>query len=616
MTKIDVSNKERFYKLKIDEVYEALGTSEGGLTQTEAQARLKQFGYNAIEKVRGKPLWIKFLANFTHLMAILLWVAGIASLIGQMPQLAIAIWLVNVINGAFSFWQEFRAEKATEALKKLLPSYARVLRDGAEQKILSEELVPGDVILLGEGDSVSADCRLVTLAELHCDQSTLTGESRPVSKSTAPVLQEGLTYTEVSNLVFAGTHVASGTGKAVVFATGMHTEFGNIAHLTQEVGEELSPLQKEMVVVTRLVTIIALLVGVVFYGMAVLLAKVSLAEGFIFSIGMVVAFVPEGMLPLVTLSLALGTQRMAKRHALIKKLSAVETLGCTTVICTDKTGTLTQNEMTVKSIWLPGVSEASAGRNLKVTGVGYAPEGAIKEDNGKRLDVKTDADLRRVLLAAGMCNNSRLLPPGSNSNGDEKKSKSWTILGDPTEAALLVVAYEGGLDLQAEERSCPRVRELPFESRRKRMSTIHLLSGAHEIAFVKGAPKEVMELSTHIQQKGIAQSITDNWREAIMAANDEMARNGLRVLAIAQRDLPSDMQNYTPETVETGLTFLGLMAMMDPPRPEVTNAVEKCRQAGIRVVMITGDYGLTAESIARRIGIVKGDHPRIVTGFD
>jgi magnesium-transporting ATPase (P-type) len=615
MTMIDLSNKERFYRLKIDEVYEALGTSESGLTQAEAEARLQQFGHNAIEKVKGKPLWIKFLANFTHLMAILLWVAGVAALIAQMPQLAIAIWMVNLINGAFSFWQEFRAEKATEALKKLLPSYTRVLRDGAEQKILADELVPGDMVLLGEGDSVSADCRLVTLAELHCDQSTLTGESRPVSKSTAPVLQEGLTYTEVSNLVFAGTHVASGTGKAVVFATGMHTEFGNIAHLTQEVGEELSPLQKEMVVVTRLVTIIALLVGVVFYGMAVLLAKVPLAEGFIFSIGMVVAFVPEGMLPLVTLSLALGTQRMAKRHALIKKLSAVETLGCTTVICTDKTGTLTQNEMTVKAIWLPGVSEAVNGRNLKVTGVGYAPDGAIEDENGKRFDAKTDPDLSQLLLAAGLCNNSRLLPPDSNSNGNGK-SDSWTILGDPTEAALLVAAKEGGLELHGEEQLSPRVRELPFESRRKRMSTIHMASGVKEIAFVKGAPKEVMELSTHIQQNGKAQPIDDRWRTAIMAANDELARNGLRVLAIARRDLPNDIQNYTPEAVETGLTFLGLMAMMDPPRPEVTNAVEKCHQAGIRVVMITGDYGLTAESIAKRIGIIKGDHPRIVTGFD
>ncbi len=348
--------REQISSLDVQEVYSSLGTSPAGLVQTEAAQRLTDYGRNALREVKGKPLYLKLLANFTHLMALLLWAAGIAALVAQMPQLAIAVWAVNLINGAFSFWQEFRAEKATEALKKLLPAYARVLREGEEQKILAEELVPGDIILLAEGDSISADCRLVSTAELRCDQSTLTGESRPVNKTISAVQQEGITFTELSNLVFAGTHVAAGTGKAVVFATGMNTQFGKIANLTQELHEELSPLQKEMVVATRVVTIIAVAVGIVFYILAVLLAGVTIAEGFIFAVGMVVAFVPEGMLPLVTLSLAMGTQRMAKRNALIKKLSAVETLGCTTVICTDKTGTLTQNEMTVKNLWLPSTS--------------------------------------------------------------------------------------------------------------------------------------------------------------------------------------------------------------------------------------------------------------------
>ena len=344
-----------------------------GLSQDEAKKRLQRYGPNVITKVKGKPLWIRFLANFTHLMAILLWVGGIVGFIAQMPQMGIAIWMVNIINGAFSFWQEFKAEKATEALRKLLPSYARVLRDGEVQRILAEELVPGDVILLEEGDRISADARLVDENELRVDQSTLSGESHPVRKTSEAVLREDLTRTELPNLIYAGTTVAAGTGRALVFATGMDTEFGKIAHLTQTVGEELSPLQKEMGRVTKIVTILATSIGVFFFILGILLAGVDLAESFIFAMGMIVAFVPEGMLPTVTLSLAMGVQRMARRHALIKRLSAVETLGCTTVICTDKTGTLTQNEMTVSGIWLPG-------GKYSVTGVGYSPQGKIRLD--------------------------------------------------------------------------------------------------------------------------------------------------------------------------------------------------------------------------------------------
>jgi potassium/sodium efflux P-type ATPase len=624
-----LQSKPEYHRLSTSEVYTALGSRPEGLTQTEAQERLDKYGRNEIQRIKGKPLIVKFLSNFTHLMAILLWAAGIAALLAQMPQLAIAVWMVNVINGVFSFWQEFRAEKATEALRKLLPTYCRVMRDGSEQRLLAEELVPGDVVILGEGDKISADCRLIAQAELRTDQSTLTGESRPVSKSTDPVKQEGLTYTELPNLIFAGTHVAAGTAKAIVFASGMNTEFGKIAHLTQEVGEELSPLQKEMITATRIVTIIAVAVGLVFFFLAVFLAGVKLIEGFIFAVGMVVAFVPEGMLPLVTLALAMATQRMAKRHALIKKLSAVETLGCTTVICTDKTGTLTQNEMTVKSLWIPTVENKNLmGINLQVTGVGYAPDGEIRW-NGRKVTAAQNKNLHQLLRGAGLCNNSRLLPPnGKDLEGEEKKEASrWTVLGDPTEAALLVVAREGEIDLEDEELFTPRLRELPFESRRKRMSTIHrdrqvrLASGdqryqKNEIAYVKGAPREILELCTKIYIDGEEKPLDNNFLKTAMTANDEFARNGLRVLAVAQRKIPADIKEYTVETVEKDLVFLGLMAMMDPPRPEVTAAVEECGHAGIRVIMITGDYGLTAESIARRIGIVKGAHPRIITGLD
>ena len=354
--------------LPLADIYAALGTHPQGLTHAEAAARLQRYGRNTIRTVETTPLVRKFLANFTHVMALLLWAGGLLGFLAQMPQLGMAIWLVNLINGAFSFWQEYKAEQATEALRQLLPRYARVLRDGQEQRLLAEELVPGDVMLLAEGDHISADGRLVQAAELRVDQSTLTGESHPVRKTAEAVLQRSVTHVELPNLVFAGTSVAAGTGRAVVCATGMTTEFGTIAHLTQAVGEELSPLQKEMVHTTKIVTLIAVSVGLLFFVLAVALVGVTLAESCIFAIGMIVAFVPEGLLPTVTLALAMGTQRMARRHALIKRLSAVETLGCTTVICTDKTGTLTQNEMTVCEFWL-------AGRQLTVTGVGYAPEG-------------------------------------------------------------------------------------------------------------------------------------------------------------------------------------------------------------------------------------------------
>jgi len=584
--------------LTVPEVYQRYTTGPGGLAQSEAGERLLRTGKNVIREVKGKPLIIKFLSNFTHLMAIMLWIGGAVGFIAQMPQLGIAIWMVNIINGLFSFWQEYRAEKATDALKKLLPSYARVLRDDEEQKILSEDLVPGDLMLFSEGDRISADGRLVAAADLRIDQSTLTGESRALKKTSDPVLQTDLPFAELPNMVYAGTNVVTGTGKATVVATAMGTEFGKIAHLTQSVKDELSPLQKEMASATKIVTIIACSVGVIFFLLSALLVGVNLAESFIFALGMVVAFVPEGMLPLVTLSLAMGTQRMASRNALIKRLSAVETLGCTTVICTDKTGTVTQNEMTVRDLWLSGY-------RLTVTGTGYTPEGQVLEDGQP---VPLNSDLRQLLVAGSLCNNARVVPPGPGST-------HFTILGDPTEAAMKVVAQKAGVDPAAEARITPRLREIPFDSARKRMSTVHQLHSS-QVAYVKGSPKEVLSLCSHIRNNDACHPMAEEDKARVMAMNDEYARDGLRVLAVAQRDLPGSTLDYRPEFIEHDLCFLGLVAMMDPPRNEVTLAVEKCHRAGIRIVMITGDYGLTAESIARRIGIITQQRPRIVSGSD
>lgn len=605
------SSIAEIHKLTVDEVYRALDTGPQGLTVEQVRKSQEKYGKNLIREQKGKPAILIFLSNFVSLMAILLWVGGAIAIFADIVKLGIAIWLVNVINGVFSFWQEYRAGKATEALKNMLPSYVRVIRDGTEQQLLAEELVPGDLMLLQEGDKISADARLLNSSDLRVNQSTLTGESNPVRKMHDPILRDGLSRAETPNLIFTGTSVSSGTARAVVITTGMNTEFGKIANLTQSMKEAQSPLQKELDRLTKQISVIALSVGAFFFLAAVLFVKEDMSKSFIFALGMVVAFIPEGLLPTVTLSLAMAVQRMAKEHALVKRLSAVETLGCTSVICSDKTGTLTQNEMTVNHLWLPG-------KELEVTGLGYAPEGKIL-DGGSEITADSSDSLRLLLTAAGLCSNARLVPPSEDND-------RYTVLGDPTEACLSVVAEKAGIDLDEQSSVTPRLRELPFDSGRKRMTTIHQLEqpmdGCDRIAYVKGAPKEVLELCTGIYNGGKRSEITPEQRSEIMEANDRYARGGLRVLAVAYRllsrsqNLPAALSAYTPELVEQELTFVGLVVMADPPRPEVADAVALCRQANIRIIMITGDYGLTAESIARRIGIVQGEQARVITGLE
>jgi Ca2+-transporting ATPase len=451
---------EDVYKLTYENALKVMETSGEGLTAFEAKERQNKYGKNVISKKKGKSIILVFLSNFISLMAILLWVGGIIAFIAAMPQLGVAIWMVNVINGVFSFLQEFRASKATEALKKMLPSYARVIRDKQDQQILAEELVPGDIILVQEGDRISADARVLESSDLQVNQSTLTGESNPVRKTHDHIVKNGMSRSEIPNLIFTGTSVASGTAKAVVISIGMKTEFGKIANLTQTVEADRSPLEKELDKLTKQVSIMAVSIGVLFFISAALFVKEPLAQAFIFSLGMIVAFIPEGLLPTVTLSLAMAVQRMAKEHALVKRLSAVETLGCTTVICSDKTGTLTQNEMTVCNLWLPG-------QEFNVTGLGYSPVGKVMAGE-REVSALGNDDLKLLLTAASLCSNARVVPPNEESD-------RYTVLGDPTEACLGVAAEKAGIDIDKQSILAPRVRELPFDSRRKRMSTIHKL---------------------------------------------------------------------------------------------------------------------------------------------
>jgi P-type Ca2+ transporter type 2C len=582
-------------------VYGLLGSRPGGLTAREAAARLRRDGPNALGQAHGPALARRLVANFTHFMALLLWLgAGIAVAAG-LPQLAVAIVIVSVVNGLFSFWQEYKAERAAEALRRLLPAHATVLRDGTQTSVLAEELVVGDVVLLAEGDRVSADGRLVDDVALTVDQSTLTGESRPVRKASAAAPAAEAAWIASPNLVFAGTSVASGRGLAVVHATGVATEFGRIARLTEGTVQEDSPLQRELRRLSVTVGIIAVGIGAAFFTLAQLLTPMEVTAGFVFTLGMIVAFVPEGLLPTVTLALAMGSQRMARRNALVKRLSAVETLGCATVICTDKTGTLTQNEMTVRVAW-------TCDGEVVFEGAGYAPAGAVHPVDDTDAAPVT-AGLRDLLVAAGLANNAALIPPA----GDTER---WTIRGDPTEAALKVAAAKAGVDLDRAVAAAPRVAELPFDATRKRMTTVHTVDGGR-VAYVKGAPRELLARCTSVRSDGRDVALEPEQRAVAAAANDAYSRDALRVLAVAARHLPADVDLDDADAVERDLTLLGLVGMLDPPHLEVAEAVARCRGAGIRIIMMTGDYGLTAESIARRVGLVAAGQPlRIVNGTD
>jgi magnesium-transporting ATPase (P-type) len=593
------------YALSPAQVWQALDASPAGLSSEAIAERLALYGANALREPPADPPWRLFLSQTTHPTALLLLGAGALALLGQRPVLGLVIWGVVLVNAAFSFWQEYRAERAVAALKRVLPAFARLMRAGQETKVPASEIVPGDVLVLAEGDNIPADARLVEAYGLRVNQAVLTGEAMPALKVADASLREGLSELERPNLLFTGSSIVAGTGRAVVFATGMVTQFGRIANLTQAVKEEPSPLQRGLARLTRVIALVALGLGLVVFVESRLDVGLSWLESFLFALGLIVAVVPEGLRPTVTLSLAMAVQRLAQRGVLVKKLAALETLGATSVICTDKSGTLTQNQMTVREVWV-------AGQRLMVSGLGYDPQGGFTPAPA---GAAFEADLQQLLEAALLCNNSRLTPPSAERS-------QWTCLGDQTEAALRVLALKGGADEARLSQTWPRIHELPFDARRKRMATIHRRAGG-EVAFVKGAPKEVLALCTRLLTHGEVRPLDAALRAEIMAANDDYARGALRVLALARRDLPRRSAGdertgalYTPERVEQGLTFLGLAAMMDPPRPEVAAAVKTFREAGIRLVMITGDYGLTAESLARRVGMISGPAPRILIGAE
>lgn len=590
---------QEYAKISSEDSLAKIDSSKSGLTDQEVQKRLEKYGKNVIATTQRQSMLKTFLTNFTSMMAILLWIAGFIALLTGTPELGIAIWLVNIINGVFSFWQQYRAQQATSALQKLLPSYVKVVRNGQSNKILASELVPGDIVTLNSGDNIPADGRLLTADSLEINQSSLTGESTTVNKEidiqTEEALKRAGKYAE-ANLVYEGTSVVNGSGVFVVLATGMATEFGQIASLTTSVTDVKSPLQKELDILTRQLSMIAIVIGILFFIAAVFFVGYPWAKAFIFALGMVVAFIPEGLLPTVTLSLAMAVQKMAKKNALVKHLNSVETLGETTVICSDKTGTLTKNEMTIEKVWLPNA-------NYTVSGTGYEPNGIVKK-GAKRIDLSQEKDLLQLLRIGSLCNDSAI----------EEKNDHYQLVGSPDEGSILILAAKADYDLIDEQRDYPRKSELPFDSKRKRMSTIHTHDN-QQYVFTKGGITEVLSCCQNYLKNGQIAPLDDTLKKQILTQNDSFAKDGLRTLAFAYRPLKSN-EELTIKNCEQNLIFVGITASQDPPRENVMDAIQKCHDAAIRIIMVTGDYGLTAESIARKIGIVKSDDVRVITGDD
>ncbi|WP_328433460.1 cation-translocating P-type ATPase [Streptomyces sp. NBC_00425] len=585
-------------ELAAEDVFAALDSSQRGLSAVRAHDRLQRYGANELPRARRRPVWRQLGAQFTDLFAVVLIVAsGITFLayrlgeprdIGTL-QLAVAILGVVVLNAGIGFAQEYSAERTAQALEAMVPHTCRVLRAGERQEVSARDLVPGDVVVLEAGDAVPADCRVVEAHELAVNNAPLTGESNAVSRTAAPVA--GGAPLDARNCVFMGTDAVAGSGRAVVFATGGETEFGRIYRLAAAAPRQKTPLQIQVASMARRVAGLALAIGALMFAVRLPTGQ-SVVTSFVFALGVMVAMVPEGLPATLSVSLAIGVRRMARRHALIKQLLAVEALGSTTVVCTDKTGTLTQAEMTVTQVWAGGAPHP-------VAGVGYTPSGEVFDA----------APVRELLRVAALCCNARLVPPGCSDRPGSRER--WRVLGDTTEGALLVVAAKAGTDLGAEEEAAPRVTEFPFDSDRKLMTTVHK-NGATYQACVKGAPGELVARCTEVEWEGRRGPLTAEDRAAVVAAGDALASRGLRVLAVARREL--DSPRPAQAEAESALTLLGLVGMLDPPRPEVTDAVTAVRRAGIRIVMVTGDHPLTGEAVARRVGIVRRPDPVVATG--
>jgi len=600
------------YQKPVDEVLTALNTdAQRGLSETEARARLERYGKNELTAEKPVPAWKKFLAQFQDVLVILLLIATLISAglwlferESALPYEAMAIFAVVLLNAIMGYIQQSRAEEAVAALRQMSAAHANVMRDGERQNIAAIEVVPGDIILIEEGDTVPADARLIQETALQTAEASLTGESMPVSKDTLPITEE-VGLGDRHNMIFSGTAATYGHGRAVVVATGMQTQMGRIAGMLKEAPEETTPLQKELDRVGKLLGIIVVVIAAVMIATIILVEDVSgfagLFDVLILGVALAVAAVPEGLPAVVTAVLSLGVQRMAKRNAIVRHLAAVETLGSANVIASDKTGTLTKNEMTVRVV-------VTASGRVSLGGTGYEPEGEVRRDGGGAIDGSLHFEFVRALAAADRANNAVL----------QERDGRWTVQGDPTEGALIVAARKAGLEAEALDARFARIAEVPFSSERKLMSTIHTDAERQErlLALTKGAPDVLL---ARCSQELVGEEIgplTAERRAEILQINEELAGEALRTLGVAFRSLPKDALKHeeADERVEQELVFLGLIGMIDPPREEAKHAVARAKAAGIRPMMITGDHPKTAAVIAKELGIV--GNGRAVTGAE
>ncbi|MFZ5885399.1 MAG: cation-translocating P-type ATPase [Chloroflexota bacterium] len=575
-----------------DEAFAELDSGEAGLSQKEAEVRLAKHGPNEIQAAHRVSPWEILLEQFKNvLILILLGATAISFFLGHGVE-SIVIAVIVLFAVLLGFIQEYRAERAIDALRQMAAPTATVLRDGEEVKIPARDVVPGDVVILHMGDRIPADGRVIESVNLQVEEAALTGESVPVEKHTAPLPTQDLPVGDRRNMVYAGTAVTYGRGRALIVATGMQTEFGKIAQLLQTVETSKTPLQQNLDKVGATLARAAFVVVAIIVALGLLRGQ-PFIEMLIFGIALAVAVVPEALPAVVTISLAIGVQKMVKRNALIRRLPAVETLGSTSVICSDKTGTLTKDEMTVRKIYV-------AGRVYTVSGSGYAPEGHFSVNGGAPAEIS--AELKQLLTAAALASDAKLVRNGNNGS-----SGNWDIKGDPTEGALVVAAAKAGVQKEALDQIYPRVQEIPFTSESKRMTTLHKTDKG-VVAYTKGAPEIILENCDFILTADGVKKLDEATRRQVLDTAKDFASQALRVLAVASKP------DATLETAQTGMTFLGLTGMIDPPRPEAKAAIAVCEEAGIRPVMITGDHPVTAEAVARELGLLKTG--RVVTGAE
>jgi len=588
-----------YYQFSIEETLENLKTRKEGLTQKEVDERLKLYGKNKLDTVKGTPLILTFLYQFKDLMIVLLIIAGSLSwYLGEYRNMIIMYALV-LINAVIGFVQEFKAERMMDSLKSLVKAKAKVIRDGKPIEIDGEDIVPGDIVILEEGDAPPADIRIMQENELSTNDFSLTGEANPTRKFTH-VIPDHVQIGDRNNLTFMGTTVATGNGIGIAIATGMHTEIGRIANLSQQMETELSPLQNELNNLAKnLVKIVLVVSGILF--LVGIYLNFSLRESLLFALGMAASCVPEGLPSQVSVALSLASGRLAKKNAVVKKLSAVETLGSTHIICTDKTGTLTKNEMTVLKFII-------GNKTFDTTGIGYEPKGNILDETGKPL---SSGELEKYMLFfedGVFASNAKVSAP-------DNEHPNWYCIGDPTEAALITLGEKAGVSQKELDKKYPELKEFTFDAVRKRMTSVRNRDGK-TIAYVKGAPQSLLERCTQIWDGENIRPITDKDREFINKKDDEFAGMALRNLGYAYREIPEYTNDMKMDDVEKNLIWLGLACMIDPPREEVKAAMEAALKAHIRVIIITGDYALTAAAIAKKIGLSHAQNTEItvVTG--